>query len=53
MDALNKGDSMVLPHSKGPMGDHENMSTRWELMTKIDTNMDKYGGEVVPQVQVS
>ena len=43
---------MVLPHRKGLMGDRENMSTRWYLMTKIDTNKDKYGGKVVPQVQV-
>ena len=31
---------------------HKNMSTRWLLMTKIDKRMDKYGGKVVPQVQV-
>ena len=47
-----KGDSMVFPHRKGPMGDHKNMSTRWYLMMKIDTNKEKYGDKVVPQVQV-
>ena len=26
---------------KAPMEDRGNMSTRWELMTKIDTNKDK------------
>ena len=35
-----------------PSGDHKNMSTRWLLTKKIDTNMDKYEGKVVPQVQV-
>ena len=35
-----------------PSGDHENMSTRWLLTTKINMSMEKYGGKVVPQVQV-
>ena len=35
-----------------PGGDHKNMSKRWLLMMKFDTSMDKYRGEVVPQVQV-
>ena len=43
---------MVIPHSKGPMGDPRNMSTRWQLMMKIDTGMDKYGGKVVPPIRV-
>ena len=34
-------------------GDHKNKSTRWLLMMKIDTSMDKYEGKVVSQVQVS
>ena len=33
-------------------GDHEIISTRWLLMTTIDTRMDEYEGKVVPQVQV-
>ena len=37
---------------KSSNGDHKNMSTRWLLTTKIDTSMKKYGGKVVPQVQV-
>ena len=28
--------------------DHESMSTRGYLMTKIDMNKNQYGGEVVP-----
>ena len=37
---------------KGSGGDHKNMSTRWLLMKKINMSMEKYGGKVVPQVQV-
>ena len=28
------------------------MSTRWLLMTKVNTSIEKYGGKVVSQVQV-
>ena len=33
-------------------GEHKYMSTRWLLMTKFNTSMEKYGGKVVPLVQV-
>ena len=36
---------------KSSSGDHKNMSTRWLLMTKFDTSVDKYRCKVVPQVQ--
>ena len=33
-------------------GDYKNMSTRWSLMMKFDTSMEKYEGKMVSQVQV-
>ena len=31
-----------------PKGIIKNMSTKWYLMTEIDTNRNEYGGKVVP-----
>ena len=36
-----------------PKGDHENMIKLWLLMTKINTEVDKYEGKVVPQLHAT